>query len=45
MIISSKASQMENVKVHVGKKHPLENAEVVYLLNKNALEFKGIPVK
>lgn len=43
MIISSKASkmavsQMENVKVHDGKNHPLENSEVVYLLNTNALK-------
>lgn len=43
MSISSKASemavsQMENVKVHDGKNHLLENSEVVYLLNTNALK-------
>lgn len=30
-------SQMENVKVHHGKKHSLENSKVVCLLNTNAL--------
>lgn len=31
---------MENVKVHDGKNHSLENSEVVCLLNTNALNFK-----
>lgn len=42
MIISSKASQievsqMENVEVHDGKNHSLENSKVVCLLDTNAL--------
>lgn len=38
-------SQMENVKGPNGKKHSLENSEVVYLLNTNSLDFKGIAIK
>lgn len=36
---------MENVKVHDGKKHSLENSKVVCLLVTNALSFKGMAVK
>lgn len=36
---------MENVKGHDRKKYYLENSEMVYLLNTNYLEFKGIRAK